>query len=730
MHGFKHTARVNFAQYLSLIWKQALMYQAFFGFTQQPFSIAPDPRFLFLGPRHQEALAHLHHGLMGSGGFLLLTGEVGTGKTTLSRAILSQLEDQLDVVFILNPRLSEQELLASIAEGFGIEGVDETESLKSLTDAIATFLTTSAESGKHPVVLIDEAQHLYPAALEQLRLLTNLESDAKKLLSVVLIGQPELRDLLQRQELRQVAQRIVARYQLLPFTQTETNEYIDHRLTVAQGSPDTFSAQARKYIWQWTEGTPRLINLLCDRALQLAAMSGRRQVDKRIMQEAADILPLAKTKERPVTTRRWWPWVTAAAVGVMAFAMWRFVPIQPATEIEPTPAEQVQTSSGDIYGQPLLDSLTQLTALWQLGNLSLGQQPCDRLVRYNLVCVHGHANLADLSTLNVPALALLHDGRSVVLLGQQEGQWLLHDAEGEIRVEEAELASVLSGEYLLLVSPPPFVNHAHTEAWRTWVAERLKQRVPLSLQQSSVEQQRTWLMDTAQGLSHDDAWLFALLATSGDYQGPQLSTVPVLDYPKERALVMESSVTEEVRYGSRTLTLADIQIPTFTMDWPREPQAEQVTYAEGNSTQEEAETALISNTQGNEATSEVADVNTASKDALEAIFEQAVRATPERPAETRWSFDLDEPAQQLPTQQQGIPLLAELTAEQRQQLPQLSYDQHVYQSKPEARWIGLGQQRLAEGDQLQGLRVISIQPNYSILGWGDMLFRVDALESF
>ncbi|RUO39334.1 hypothetical protein CWE15_09410 [Aliidiomarina taiwanensis] len=697
------------------------MYQAFFGFTQQPFSIAPDPRFLFLGPRHQEALAHLHHGLMGSGGFLLLTGEVGTGKTTLSRAILGQLEDQLNVVFILNPRLSEQELLASIAQGFGIEGVDEADSLKSLTDAIATFLTTSAQAGKHPVVLIDEAQHLYPAALEQLRLLTNLESDAKKLLSVVLIGQPELRELLQRQELRQVAQRIVARYQLLPFTQTETNAYIDHRLTVAQGAPSIFSEQARKYIWQWTQGTPRLINLLCDRALQLAAMSGRKQIDKRIMQEAADILPLAKAKETSPKGKRSWPWAMAAAVGVVAFAMWQFVPIQPTTQSEPTPTEEVQTSSRHIYGQPLQDSLSKLAALWQLGSMSLGQQPCERLARYNLVCVHGHANLANVSTLNVPALAFLHDGGSVVLRGQQNNQWLLQDAEGEIRVAESELANALSGEYLLFVSPPPFVNEAHTEAWRTWVSARLKQRVPLSLQQSDIEQQRTWLMDTAQGLSDDDGWLFALLASSGDYQGPQLRSVAVEDYPSERPLVEESQIAEQVRYGTRPLTLTDIHVPTFTMHWPTEPQEEHVSQAPESAAQEEpiAEAEVGSKKPDSNATA----------DTLEAIFEQAVRATPERPAETRWSFDLDEPTQQMPAQQQGVPLLSELTAEQRQQLPKLSYDQHVYQSRPEARWIGLGQQRLAEGEQLQGLRVISIQPNYSILSWGDLLFRVEALEN-
>lgn len=193
------------------------MYHDFFGFQQVPFSIAPDPDFLFLGPRHKEGLEHLRNGLTGSGGFLLLTGEVGTGKTTLCRAVLEQIGDSLDIAFVINPMLSERELLATICDQFKIPGRHEKASLKRLTDHLSRFLQEASSQGRQPVVLIDEAQHLLPSVLEQLRLLTNIETNSRKLLSVVLIGQPELQELLQRRELRQVAQRIVARYHLLPL---------------------------------------------------------------------------------------------------------------------------------------------------------------------------------------------------------------------------------------------------------------------------------------------------------------------------------------------------------------------------------------------------------------------------------------------------------------------------------------------------------------------------------
>lgn len=232
------------------------MYQNYFGLQAEPFSIAPDPNYLYLSERHQEALAHLTQGLQGSGGFILLTGEVGTGKTTVSRALLEQLPESTETAFILNPMLNEDELLASLCDEFGIRYQKRSATRKTLTDKLSQFFLKANDDGRQCVVLIDEAQHLRPQVLEQLRLLTNLETHARKLLRVILIGQPELQDLLRRQELRQLAQRITARYHILPLTEQDTQRYIAYRLQVAGANRPLFSAAAARKAHQLTQGFP------------------------------------------------------------------------------------------------------------------------------------------------------------------------------------------------------------------------------------------------------------------------------------------------------------------------------------------------------------------------------------------------------------------------------------------------------------------------------------------
>ncbi|KZN29079.1 ExeA family protein [Pseudoalteromonas luteoviolacea] len=269
------------------------MYLRYFGLTEKPFSIAPNPEFLFLSDRHKEALAHLTYGLGDAGGFVLLTGEVGTGKTTVTRSMLAQLPESTQVAFVLNPALSEMELLASICDELNIEYDAKEASLKSLTDVIKARLLENHEQGGHTMLIIDEAQHLAAEVLEQLRLLTNLETDHKKLLQIVLVGQPELQQLLQRNELRQLAQRITARYHLLPLTESQVFSYIKHRLNKAGCEANLFSDQSIQYIHQVTAGIPRLINLLADRCLLGAYSAQQQEVSKQIAQEAAkEALPL------------------------------------------------------------------------------------------------------------------------------------------------------------------------------------------------------------------------------------------------------------------------------------------------------------------------------------------------------------------------------------------------------------------------------------------------------
>jgi general secretion pathway protein A len=245
------------------------MYHSYFGLKEAPFSIAVNPRYLFMSARHRDALAHLLYGVGVGGGFILLTGEVGTGKTTINRSLLEQIPDNTDIALILNPALNAAELLATVCDELGIEYQTGESSLKILTDKLHQFLLSNYSKGRNTVLLIDEAQHLQFDVLEQIRLLTNLETNTKKLLQIILVGQPELRTLLNKPELRQLAQRITARYQLKPLNLSETQAYIRHRLQVA-GLPANqilFPNNIVKGIHKVSRGVPRIINVLCDRML-------------------------------------------------------------------------------------------------------------------------------------------------------------------------------------------------------------------------------------------------------------------------------------------------------------------------------------------------------------------------------------------------------------------------------------------------------------------------------
>ena len=224
--------------------KNSYVYLNYYGLSDNPFSIAPNPDYLFMSTRHKQALAHLTFGLNESGGFVMLTGEVGTGKTTVSRKLMQDLGDETQMAVILNPTLSALELLATVCDELGISYQADVASLKTFTDKILNKLANNHEQGINTVLLIDEAQHLLPEVLEQLRLLTNLETNREKLLKVVLIGQPELQQLLRRNELRQLAQRVTARYHLLPLTQVEVAQYVEHRWSVAGGMSSCFTKKA------------------------------------------------------------------------------------------------------------------------------------------------------------------------------------------------------------------------------------------------------------------------------------------------------------------------------------------------------------------------------------------------------------------------------------------------------------------------------------------------------
>lgn len=264
------------------------MYAAFFGLKQAPFSIAPDPHYLFMSERHREALAHLLYGLDGGGGFVLLTGEIGAGKTTVCRCFLEQVPAHCQVAYIFNPKLTVGELLRTVCDEFHISVPASASTVKDFVDPLNAFLLDSHGAGRNSILIIDEAQNLSAEVLEQLRLLTNLETHERKLLQIILIGQPELRTMLAKPELEQLAQRVIARFHLEALSEADTRQYIGHRLAVAglQG-PLPFSTQAIRLIHRISRGVPRRINLLADRSLLGAYATGTRQVSAVVVRRAA-----------------------------------------------------------------------------------------------------------------------------------------------------------------------------------------------------------------------------------------------------------------------------------------------------------------------------------------------------------------------------------------------------------------------------------------------------------
>jgi len=262
------------------------MYESFFGFTEKPFNITPDPKYLYLSNQHEEAIAHLRYGIEERGGFVVITGEIGTGKTTLCRHLLNNMDERTEGAIIFNPNLSEMELLKAINEDFGIDASASTK--RELVDELNRFLLEERLRGKNMVLIIDEAQNLAPAVLEQIRMLSNIETEKEKLIQIILIGQPQLKKLLARPELKQLSQRVTARYHLSSLNRKETCQYIQHRLDVASnGSSVTFEPAAMKAVYKFSKGIPRLINVVCDRALLGAFTTGRvSPITKKIVQQA------------------------------------------------------------------------------------------------------------------------------------------------------------------------------------------------------------------------------------------------------------------------------------------------------------------------------------------------------------------------------------------------------------------------------------------------------------
>ncbi|QHI98793.1 AAA family ATPase [Xylophilus rhododendri] len=478
------------------------MYASAFGLQQAPFSIAPDPRYLFMSERHREALAHLLYGLGASGGFVLLTGEIGTGKTTVCRCFLEQMPEHCQVAYVYNPKQSAIELLRTINDEFGVPHAPaapgSAETIKDCIDPLNAFLLASHAAGRNTVLVIDEAQNLSIDVLEQLRLLTNLETTERKLLQIVLIGQPELRELLARPELEQLAQRVVARFHLDALSLPEVEAYVSHRLAVAGWSGALpFDRRVLARIHQLTGGVPRRINLLCDRALLGAYSAGVRSVDRRMLGRAAlEVFgAMPQRAARPAGQRMLRAGATVVAVAGLAcaaaFAVWTNRPhavaaaspaaaaAAPAIEAVPTSAAGVPEPAATAAAPdaatapPASDfrlaavlpglagsedtALRELAGAWDAG-LPPAAVNCNTLAARDLRCFRAsRAGLDLLHQLDRPAVLTLHFSvgssrrQAYVLLRGLDARGVILELDGQPRsVTAAELARWWRGELLTL----------------------------------------------------------------------------------------------------------------------------------------------------------------------------------------------------------------------------------------------------------------------------------------
>ncbi len=456
------------------------MYAAYFGLTERPFSLAPDPRYLYLSDAHREALAHLLYGIGEGGSFVQLTGEVGTGKTTVCRALLEQLPPDVDVAMIFNPRLNSVELLAAVCDELRVPHPAGTTSLKVLVDALSQALLDAHARGRRTVLIIDEAQNLSARVLEEVRLLTNLETTTQKLLQVVLIGQPELADLLSRRNLRQLSQRVTARYHLRSFSEPESQRYVQHRMEVAGQRQPIFTKPAVRAAHRLARGIPRLLNTICDRALLGAYATGQTRVKEAVVRRAArEVLGVRRSRR----------WATAAAVllilvgsaaalvatgGLRSLGAWA---LSRAEKPGPSPETPMSAPTatvderrapepalGAILDDPSLtadraSAFVSLYALWGLDARSVDAgRGCELGRAAGLRCLARTGTFTVLRRLNLPAILELAtpDGRKhhVVLAGLDGDRATLEIGARRVTLAASEVERFWDGPFVIMWKSP------------------------------------------------------------------------------------------------------------------------------------------------------------------------------------------------------------------------------------------------------------------------------------
>ncbi len=449
------------------------MYTSFFGLTEKPFAITPDPRYLYLSERHAEALAHLLYGINESGGFIQLTGEVGTGKTTVVRTLLSRVPHHADVAVILNPRVTPVEFLLTICEELGLAIADaDRDSVKQMVDALNRRLLSAHAEGRRIIVIVDEAQNLSAETLEQVRLLTNLETPTQKLLQIILIGQPELRELLSRNDLRQLAQRITGRYHLKPLSREETEGYVRHRLRVAGAVGEIFTPGALREVYRLASGVPRVVNVTCDRALLGAYTQEQRRVTARLVRRAAGevygrhFMPTwlgwaagtALILGAVVSSWLGWHAWEGRTAALEAAAAPPTVVTAPAAlpAVVPPPVSIDELLAANSAGTSDTAAFRRLLSLWGTA-MTDDRDPCGQAQKAGLACLDQRGSWAQVRTLNRPAILTLTDSTGqrhrVVLAALDDQSATLMLGEHNQRVPLDDLARDWFGDFTVVWKP-------------------------------------------------------------------------------------------------------------------------------------------------------------------------------------------------------------------------------------------------------------------------------------
>ncbi len=493
------------------------MYYDFFGFREPPFSIAPDPRYLYLSDRHKEALAHLMYGVQGQGGFIVITGEVGTGKTTVCRCFIENAPAHVDIALVLNPRLSARELLSSVCDELEIAHEPDA-SIKTLVDSINQDLLKAHAAGRHKVLIIDEAQNLSAEVLEQLRLLTNLETSEKKLLQIVLLGQPELQDILALPELRQLNQRVTARYHLDAIDRQELPAYLQYRLNVAGMRGDIFTPGAVRRLYRESQGVPRLINLISDRALLGAYAEGDHLISATHIRKAAKEVNggLAMAPSRRTFGSRGshvWLVVTSFIIAIIG-TVWLLeisgssTPALAEPKAEPSvagviervaePVPPMASESGqpaiaapepilpgfvfNQHTQSLSEAFTALFGLWGKSyERSANPIACDYAATVGLACLERQGSRRSLEFINRPAILQLRDenGRTrQVVVERLDGELaMIATPVGSQQVPFREIEDYWYGDFRVLWRIPEFMTgdgfYGDDSGQQLWIGARM-----------------------------------------------------------------------------------------------------------------------------------------------------------------------------------------------------------------------------------------------------------------